>query len=309
MGLLLSCPSFSEQADINDPAMFMDKLKLQVTQQKEELEQLKAQTVDQEDGLEAVKGQNRGHLQAIEIMKQQVQDLRMQLEEQDTLFSLTKKENQFLKQEIATAKTQQQKRIKDLEAVLLPQKQENHTVARERQQDDKGSELAENTLEQKPKGLHKLTTTTFVWKMAPFEQLVKKARMGKQYLLNSDPFYTGRHGYKMRVKLYPNGNGAGQGTHVSAYIVLMKGEYDAILPWPFERKVKLSIIDQEDNPADRKNMVMSFKEKEPIKCFGRPVSGDNEAYGFQKVASLEDLETRKYVVGGNMFLQVDIMDE
>ena len=309
MGILLSCFTFSEQSDIDDPTMFLDKLKLQVTQKKEELEQLKAQTLEQENELEAMRGQNRGHIQAIEEMRHQLQDVRTLLQEQEALFGLMKTENQLLKQEIATTKTRQQKRIKDIEAFLLPKKQENHTAAKEHGQDDKRSEVTVNALEQKPEGFHNLVTTTFVWRLAPFEQLVKKARMGKQYLLNSDPFYTGRHGYKMRVKLYPNGYGTAQGTHVSAYIVLMKGEYDAILPWPFERKVKVSIIDQDDNLADRKNIVGFFRVKDPIECFGRPVSGDNDAYGFRKLASLEYLETRKFIVGGNMFVRVDIMDK
>lgn len=308
MGILLSCPSFSEQADIEDPDMYLDKLKLQITQQKEELEQLKAQTWEQEDGLEAVRGQSRGYTQAIEVMKQHIQDLTAQLEEQDTLFSQIKEENQILKQEIATLKTERQKRIEDLEVALLLNQREIHTAATEHPQQNNGSEIAANNMEQKIKGTRKLATTTFVWRLASFEQLVKKARLGKQILV-SDPFYTNRHGYKMKVKIYPNGHGTGQGTHVSVYIVLMKGEYDAILSWPFARKVILSIIDQEDNLADRRNIVVSFKEKDPIKCFGKPQSGDNEAYGFQKVASLEDLQTRKYVVGGNMFIQVEIMNE
>ena len=159
--------------------MFLDKLKLQVTQKKEELEQLKAQTLEQENELEAMRGQNRGHIQAIEEMRHQLQDVRTLLQEQEALFGLMKTENQLLKQEIATTKTRQQKRIKDIEAFLLPKKQENHTAAKEHGQDDKRSEVTVNALEQKPEGFHNLVTTTFVWRLAPFEQLVKKARMGK----------------------------------------------------------------------------------------------------------------------------------
>ena len=32
-------------------------------------------------------------------------------------------------------------------------------------------------------------------------------------------------------------------THLSVFMVLMKGEYDAILRWPFNKKVKFTLID------------------------------------------------------------------
>ncbi len=42
----------------------------------------------------------------------------------------------------------------------------------------------------------------------------------------SDPFYTKPEGYKMCLSVYANGAGEGRGTHVSAFIRLMWGEYD-----------------------------------------------------------------------------------
>jgi len=30
----------------------------------------------------------------------------------------------------------------------------------------------------------------------------------------------------------------GKGTHVSLFFVVMKGDYDALLPWPFRHKVR-----------------------------------------------------------------------
>jgi hypothetical protein len=37
--------------------------------------------------------------------------------------------------------------------------------------------------------------------------------------------------------LYLNGDGSGKKTHLSLFIVIMRGEYDALLPWPFRNKV------------------------------------------------------------------------
>lgn len=51
-------------------------------------------------------------------------------------------------------------------------------------------------------------------------------------------FYTARYGFKVCMRLYLNGDGVGKGTHISLFFVIMKGEYDAILSWPFRHKVK-----------------------------------------------------------------------
>ena len=46
-----------------------------------------------------------------------------------------------------------------------------------------------------------------------------------------------RNGYKMCIRAYLNGNGIGKRTHLSVFFVLMKGEFDPLLKWPFDCKV------------------------------------------------------------------------
>lgn len=50
-------------------------------------------------------------------------------------------------------------------------------------------------------------------------------------------FYTAKYGYKLCLRLYLNGDGTGKRTHLSLFIVIMRGEYDALLSWPFRNKV------------------------------------------------------------------------
>ena len=69
--------------------------------------------------------------------------------------------------------------------------------------------------------------------------------------LYSQPFYTDRYGYKMCGRVYLNGDGMGKGTHLSLFFVLMRGEYDALLEWPFRQKV----IDWFDNTKRRRNVL------------------------------------------------------
>ncbi len=51
----------------------------------------------------------------------------------------------------------------------------------------------------------------------------------------------------MCARLYLNGDGIGKGTHLSLYFVVMKGNYDALLTWPFRQKVTFLLMDQNNN--------------------------------------------------------------
>ena len=48
----------------------------------------------------------------------------------------------------------------------------------------------------------------------------------------------------MCLRLYPNGDGLGQGSHLSVFFVVMRGPHDAILSWPFKQKVTLALLGQ-----------------------------------------------------------------
>ena len=50
----------------------------------------------------------------------------------------------------------------------------------------------------------------------------------------SPPFYCDA-GYKMQLAVYTKGTGAGVSTHISITLVLMKGEFDHQIPWPFQK--------------------------------------------------------------------------
>ncbi|KAL7980966.1 hypothetical protein Chor_002120, partial [Crotalus horridus] len=77
----------------------------------------------------------------------------------------------------------------------------------------------------------------FLWKITDVHQKCYEAICGKVDGFQSPAFYTSRYGYKLCMRIYLNGEGRGRGTHVSLFIVLLKGDYDALLPWPFTHKV------------------------------------------------------------------------
>ena len=57
----------------------------------------------------------------------------------------------------------------------------------------------------------------------------------------SPPFYSHIGGYKMCLIVDANGHGSGEGTHVSVFVNLMRGEYDDDLLWPFRGDIKFQL--------------------------------------------------------------------
>ena len=99
----------------------------------------------------------------------------------------------------------------------------------------------------------------FVWKFINFSEILRQAKTGEQILkIETTSFCTERYGYILKIAMYPNGYGDCMNTHLTVFIVVMKGEYDAILSWPFEQKVKFTLIDQQEDPVERKNITHLF---------------------------------------------------
>ena len=157
--------------------------------------------------------------------------------------------------------------------------------------------------------LHHLEEHT--WKISGFNEKMRQAETDKEIKIDSAPFFTGafgRYGYKFKIRLTLEG-GFGSIICLSVYFVIMKGEYDSILPWPFRRKVKYTLVDQQEDLNDRKNIVMSItpdptKDEEWNK---RPVTDENNGrkFGFSLFDST--LRERRFMVDDTIFLQVIVL--
>lgn len=60
----------------------------------------------------------------------------------------------------------------------------------------------------------------------------------------SRAFYTHPRGYKMCIKIWPNGVLEGKDSHVSVACHLVRGEHDADLKWPFCGNVYIRLVNQ-----------------------------------------------------------------
>ena len=76
-----------------------------------------------------------------------------------------------------------------------------------------------------------------MWKISEYKKRKADAVSNKVASIYSQPFYSSRFGYKMCARVYLNGDGMGKNTHLSLFFVVMRGEYDQLLTWPFKQKV------------------------------------------------------------------------
>jgi len=117
---------------------------------------------------------------------------------------------------------------------------------------------------------------TLIWKISDYKRRKQEAVSGRNLSLYSQPFYTSRYGYKMCTRVYLNGDGMGKNTHLSLFFVVMRGEYDAMLRWPFEYKVTLMLLDQSPR---RNNLSDTFRPDPTSSSFKKPSTDMNIASG------------------------------
>uniref|UniRef100_A0A3B3Q7I9 TNF receptor-associated factor n=1 Tax=Paramormyrops kingsleyae TaxID=1676925 RepID=A0A3B3Q7I9_9TELE len=131
---------------------------------------------------------------------------------------------------------------------------------------------------------------TFLWKVCNISQKMRDASTGRKSNHFSPAFYTSRYGFRVCMRLYLNGDGVGKGTHISLFFVVMKGEYDALLSWPFKHKVTFFLLDQNH----KEHMIDAFRPDLSSSSFQRPVTEMNLASGCPSFCPLGKLRSPRH---------------
>ncbi|KAJ7353873.1 TNF receptor-associated factor 4 [Desmophyllum pertusum] len=163
-------------------------------------------------------------------------------------------------------------------------------------------------VKEQSKQIERMNYAPFVWKIPNFQAIYDRAVAGEEEVILSEPFYLSKNGYKLRIKLMPNGGSIDptahwiyKGHNLSLYIKVVPGEYDSVLQWPFTEKVRVTLINQD--PLDtRKNIsrVIDFKLKEDP-CL-RPLVDKDEGYGSAAFARQNILRIRSYIKNDTIFI-------
>ena len=82
----------------------------------------------------------------------------------------------------------------------------------------------------------------FTWRIDNIREKIKLAQGGDESasVMYSPSFHSLEGGYKLSLCIYPAGDN-NQG-YMSLYFVVMKGQFDEILQWPFQKRVYLSLL-------------------------------------------------------------------
>ena len=156
--------------------------------------------------------------------------------------------------------------------------------------------------------LHYLEEHT--WKIRGLNEKLKQAITSKEKQIDSAPFYTGvygRCGYKFKIRLTVQLEWLPK--FISVDFVIMKGEHDSILPWPFRRKVVVTLVDQQEDLNDRENIVRSIipDPTKAEKWNKRPVTDENTGKCFERPVSNYYLRRRRFIVDDTIFLQITVV--
>ncbi|XP_064827662.1 TNF receptor-associated factor 2 isoform X2 [Oncorhynchus masou masou] len=140
----------------------------------------------------------------------------------------------------------------------------------------------------------------FVWKISDFTKKRQDAIAGRAPAMFSPAFFTSKYGYKMCLRIYLNGDGTGRASHLSLFFVVMRGHSDALLKWPFNQKVTLMLLDQNN----REHIIDAFRPDISSSSFQRPVSDMNIASGCPLFCPLPKLDTKNsYIRDDTIFIK------
>lgn len=106
--------------------------------------------------------------------------------------------------------------------------------------------------------------------------------------------------------MFLNGNGPGEGSHISVYIKVLPGEYDALLKWPFSHSITFTLFEQ-GGQGSQGGVAESFVPDPSWDNFQRPsTEPDVLGFGFPRFIAHELLNRRPFVKDDTVFLRVKV---
>ncbi|VUZ52040.1 unnamed protein product [Hymenolepis diminuta] len=148
---------------------------------------------------------------------------------------------------------------------------------------------------------------SFIWRIDGYKEKFDEAQQGRKTTLFSSPFYSHRHGYRVCLSICPNGEQRFRGKYLSVFLCICRGEYDALLSWPFSFPITLKLLDQNINPDLRQDHQVTIRPN-PIPSnnayLKRPSSERNQCFGSPRFLELEQLHLRDFVVDNTIFFKI-----
>ena len=142
----------------------------------------------------------------------------------------------------------------------------------------------------------------FIWKIYPLSECVNQSTTEPNASISSVPFYSSHCGYKVCLKLFLQGHGLAYGNHLSLAVMLMKGEYDSVLSWPFPFKTELSLLNQSLQGRDVRDVVVP----DASEGFHRPLDEIKVVTLLDRFAPISILQNASFVCDNAMYIRCDL---
>ena len=118
-----------------------------------------------------------------------------------------------------------------------------------------------------------------------------------------DSFYTSPGGYKMCINVDANGCDSGMGTHVSVFVKLLEGAYDASLTWPFMGKMTFTLLNQ---LANENHHSWTFEFETKVNANVGSMLGKQQFISHSKL-SHDPVKNTQYIMNDTLYFRVSVM--
>ncbi|MCJ8747344.1 hypothetical protein PDJAM_G00152340 [Pangasius djambal] len=145
----------------------------------------------------------------------------------------------------------------------------------------------------------------YVWRIEGFSAHLHQQEAGQPVVLHSPPFYTGRPGYKLCLRLHLQTPSAPRcSNYISLFVHTMQGEYDSQLPWPLQGTIRLAVLDQ----AESQHHIEIMETKPDLQAFQRPtVQRNPKGFGYVTFMQLQALRQRGFVKDDVLLVRCEVM--
>ncbi|XP_067938708.1 TNF receptor-associated factor 3-like [Watersipora subatra] len=161
-----------------------------------------------------------------------------------------------------------------------------------------------NDMEKRMKGLEFASYDgVLIWRICDYKRKKSDAIRGRQMSIYSYPFYSSRYGYKMCARAYLNGDGLGRGKCLSLFFVLMRGEFDELLTFPFKQRVTFTLLCPSNSELNKHETFVPDAESS---SFRKPLTDMNIASGCPQFALHSEVETSNFLISDSIYVRVKV---
>ena len=256
-------------------------------------------------------------LRSLEATQFQVHDLVSLVKDQSKQLERLMTKDKEKSQQIAILMAKDEEKSQQIERLMTKDKEKSQEIERLMSHVKNQSQQKERlmtTVQDQSQQIEMLkiminTHASFAWKIPNIQAILDRSRdvrLQNEDIILSQPFYLSENGYRLRIILKSSVPSSFlKEPHFVFYVRAVAGEFDHLLSWPLNAKIRLTLIDQ--NPCKDKRedkLCVADLKHGRILCGGRPYQNDAFDFGVLTVTQ-EHLRTGTYIMNDAIFIMAN----